>query len=129
VAREDAAAEVDEGGRGNASSNLAGVSIGGPRWTRSRKAAILGSRVETTKALSAAIASAQSPPSVFVTASGIDYYGASGDLTVDEESPPFDYVMIEGKFPWEQHIRSGLDRVGWARPPAASDVRGATARR
>ena len=31
--------------------NLAGVSIGGPRWTRSRKAAILGSRVDTTKAL------------------------------------------------------------------------------
>ena len=55
---EDAAAEVDGAG---AVVNLAGVSIGGPRWTRSRKAAILGSRVETTQALAAAIAAAAEP--------------------------------------------------------------------
>jgi hypothetical protein len=109
VAWEDAAAEVDGAG---AVVNLAGVSIGGPRWTRSRKAAILGSRVETTKALSAAIASAQSPPSVFVTASGIDYYGASGDLTVDEESPPGDSFLSRVCVAWEEAASgSGVPHV------------------
>ena len=76
VTRDDAPAAVEGAG---AVVNLAGVSIGGPRWTRSRKEAILSSRVETTKALASAIAAAASPPAVFVTASGIDYYGASGD--------------------------------------------------
>jgi uncharacterized protein len=109
VAWEDAAAEVDGAA---AVVNLAGVSIGGPRWTRSRKAAILGSRVETTKALAAAIASAQSPPSVFVTASGIDYYGASGDLTVDEESRPGDSFLSRVCVAWEEAASgSGVPHV------------------
>src|SRR5262249_6590958 len=59
--------------------NLAGVSIGGPRWTRGRKAAILESRVDTNRALVRAVERANQPPAVFVTASGVDYYGASGD--------------------------------------------------
>jgi uncharacterized protein len=109
VAWEDAAAEVDGAA---AVVNLAGVSIGGPRWTRSRKAAILGSRVETTKALAAAIASAQTPPSVFVTASGIDYYGASGDLTVDEESRPGDSFLSRVCVAWEEAASgSGVPHV------------------
>ncbi|MEI8104356.1 MAG: TIGR01777 family oxidoreductase [Actinomycetes bacterium] len=66
--------------------NLAGVPIGGPRWTAGRKAAIGLSRVETTRTLADAIASAANPPVVFVTASGIDYYGNRGEETVDEAS-------------------------------------------
>jgi len=85
VAGWDAAAVEVDGA--SAVVNLAGVSIGGPRWTRSRKAAILGSRVETTQALARAIADAGETPGVFVTASGIDYYGQSGDAVVDEAAP------------------------------------------
>jgi hypothetical protein len=81
--------------------NLAGVSIGGPRWTKSRKAAILGSRVETTEALAGAVASAERPPSVFVTASGIDYYGASGDAVVDEGSPAGSSFLARVSVAWE----------------------------
>ena len=79
-----APAEVDGA---SAVVNLAGVSIGGPRWTKGRKAAILGSRVETTRALVRAIEEAAEPPRVLVTASGIDFYGESGDAVCDEDSP------------------------------------------
>jgi uncharacterized protein len=68
--------------------NLAGISIGGPRWTTRRKEAIRSSRVDTTRTLAEAISAAAGPPSVFVTASGVDYYGDRGDETVDESSPP-----------------------------------------
>lgn len=68
--------------------NLAGVSIGGPRWTAGRRESIRASRVETTRTLAEAISAATAPPRVFVTASGIDYYGDRGEETVDESSPP-----------------------------------------
>jgi uncharacterized protein (TIGR01777 family) len=82
--------------------NLAGVSIGGPRWTKSRKAAILGSRVETTRALAGAIVSSGQSPGIFVTASGIDYYGDSGDDVVDESSPAGDSFLGRVCAAWEE---------------------------
>ncbi len=122
---EDAAKEIDGAG---AVVNLAGVSIGGPRWTRSRKAAILGSRVDTTKNLAAAIASAQSPPGVFVTASGAGYYGASGDATVDEESPPGDSFLSRVCVAWEEAasgsgVRHVAVRTGFVVGPGAPAMR------
>lgn len=81
--------------------NLAGTSIAGPRWTRNRKQAILASRVETTRALAAAIEAAERGPGVLVTASGIDYYGSSGDAVVDEGSPPGDTFLARVCIAWE----------------------------
>ena len=57
----DAAAQVDGA---DAVVNLAGTSIGGPRWTRKRKESILSSRVETTRSLVAAIEAADRKPAV-----------------------------------------------------------------
>ena len=94
-----AAAEIDGAA---AVVNLAGVSIGGPRWTRSRKAAILGSRVETTQALASEIAAAERRPGVFVSASGIDYYGDSGDAIVDEGSPAGSSFLSRVCTAWEE---------------------------
>jgi uncharacterized protein len=94
-----AGAEVDGAA---AAVNLAGVSIGGPRWTSSRKAAILGSRVETTQALARAIAAAGQPPGVFVTASGIDYYGDSGEAVVDEGSTAGETFLARVCGAWEE---------------------------
>jgi len=93
-----AASEVDGA---DAVVNLAGVSIGGRRWTSSRKAAILESRVDTTRTLARAIASAERRPTVFVTASGLDFYGASGDAVVDESSPPGDSFLARVCVAWE----------------------------
>jgi uncharacterized protein (TIGR01777 family) len=82
---DDVGAEIDGA---DAVVNLAGVSLGGPRWTTRRKEAIRSSRVQTTASLARAIAAAATPPRVFVTASGIDYAGNRGDEIVDETGPP-----------------------------------------
>ena len=81
---DSAFSEVDGAG---AVVNLAGVSIGGPLWTRRRKEAILASRVDTTHKLAEAIRVARRPPEVLVSASGIDFAGAAGDTIVDEMTP------------------------------------------
>jgi uncharacterized protein (TIGR01777 family) len=81
--------------------NLAGVPIGGPRWTAHRKAAILESRVETTRTLAGAIEAATIRPGVLVTASGIDYYGDSGDDPVDESAPAGTSFLARVCVEWE----------------------------
>lgn len=91
--------------------NLAGVPIGGPRWTAARKAAILSSRVETNQALARAIAGAERPPAVLVTASGIDYYGDSGEEFVDEDSPPGRSFLASICSAWEAAAAAAPVRV------------------
>ena len=99
AAWDGAGAEIDGAA---AVVNLAGVSIGGPRWTRSRKAAILRSRVDTTHTLASAIVASEVRPDVFVSASGIDYYGDSGDAIVDESSPPGGSFLSRVCSAWEE---------------------------
>src|SRR5579864_4923943 len=84
VGWEAAARELDGA---HAVVNLAGVSVGGPRWTRGRKAVIRASRVDTTRALVRAVEAAKRRPEVFVSASAVGYYGDSRDDVVDEGSP------------------------------------------
>ncbi len=98
AAWEDAAGHVDGAA---AVVNLAGTSIGGPRWTRKRKESILSSRVETTRTLVDAIVAAERKPAVFVTASGIGYYGDGGDAVLDEDSPPGDSFLPRVCVAWE----------------------------
>jgi uncharacterized protein (TIGR01777 family) len=73
--------------------NLAGESVGGLRWTRRKHAAILSSRVETTTALVEAIRASVRKPRVFVSASGIDFAGDSGDAVVAEDAAPGDTFL------------------------------------
>ena len=54
--------------------NLAGSPIDG-RWSNRRKKSFRASRVEVTQKLSDAIGSSKSPPSVFISASAVGYYG------------------------------------------------------
>src|SRR5215813_15238097 len=55
--------------------NLAGASIADGRWTEKRKIELRTSRVDTTRALIAAIEKMNAKPSVFVSASATGYYG------------------------------------------------------
>jgi uncharacterized protein (TIGR01777 family) len=55
--------------------NLAGESIGAKRWTKSRKALLMDSRIDPTRTLVAAIASVKTKPEVLVSASAVGYYG------------------------------------------------------
>jgi uncharacterized protein (TIGR01777 family) len=79
------AAEVDGA---DAVVNLAGASVSGKRWSDSYKAEILGSRVDSTRALVQAIRAAARRPPVFVSASAVGYYGGRGDEPLDESAPP-----------------------------------------
>ena len=94
----------------DAAVNVAGASIGGRRWTSRRKDVIRTSRVDTTARLAAAIAAAERPPRVLVMASGIDYYGDSGDTVVDESSPPGSSFLARVTAAWEAAAESAPSR-------------------
>jgi uncharacterized protein len=98
VSWEDVAKAVDGS---DAVVNLAGTSIGSIRWTDGRKKSILASRAITTRTLVQAIAAAERRPEVFVSASGIDYAGNTGDTVVDEFSPAGRSFLARVCVAWE----------------------------
>lgn len=67
--------------------NLAGESIAGGRWTPARKLALIRSRVDSTRALVAAVASAPRKPRVLVNASAVGYYGLRPAGDCPEDAP------------------------------------------
>ena len=66
--------------------NLSGENVHGI-WTDTKRRSILESRLQTTCLLSDTLAKLQRPPKVFVSASGITYYGNHNSQMVDETSP------------------------------------------
>lgn len=85
--------------------NLAGESIGDKRWTAQRKAQLRDSRIHSTRALVNAIASAAKPPRVLVSASGVGYYGASGNEPKTEDSPAGTDFLAQLCEDWEAEAR------------------------
>ncbi|HEX5473851.1 MAG TPA: TIGR01777 family oxidoreductase [Vicinamibacterales bacterium] len=67
--------------------NLAGESIGGKRWTPARRQALRDSRLTATRRLASAIQAAAVPPPVFVSASGVGFYGPHGNEALTEPAP------------------------------------------
>lgn len=67
--------------------NLAGDNIASGRWNQSKKAGILHSRLDTIRAIIAAIKQVEDKPSVVIQASAVGYYGSSGSQQLDEKSP------------------------------------------
>ena len=66
--------------------HLAGENIGTSRWTNGKKERIRNSRVRGTRLLSESLAQLAAPPRVLVCASGVNFYGSSGDAILTEES-------------------------------------------
>lgn len=85
--------------------NLAGESIGGGRWTRSRKELIVQSRVNATTALVRALGAASKRPSVLVSASGVDYYGNVVEGDILESHPQGAGFLAETTAAWEKAAR------------------------
>ena len=81
--------------------HLAGESIGG-RWTDKRKAAIMSSRVESTKLLADTVRSLDAKPSVFVSGSAVGFYGNRGEEELTEWSLPGDGFLAEVCMRWER---------------------------
>jgi uncharacterized protein len=68
--------------------NLAGENLGSGRWNQARKARILESRLDATKAIIEAVKSVQTKPKVVILASAVGYYGPRQDQPLDETAMP-----------------------------------------
>jgi uncharacterized protein (TIGR01777 family) len=111
--------------------HLAGETVAG-RWTDAKKRRIRDSRILGTRLLSEAIAAADTPPSVFVSASAVGIYGDRGGEELTEASPRGGGFLADVVEEWEAatqlaararirvvNVRSGvvLSREGGALAP------------
>jgi uncharacterized protein (TIGR01777 family) len=81
-------ADIDRETRIDAVVNLAGAPILGFPWTRARRAQLVGSRVEITRAVADLAARLARTPRILVSASAVGYYGVRRGEFVDEEASP-----------------------------------------
>ncbi|QQX78686.1 TIGR01777 family oxidoreductase [Shewanella sp. KX20019] len=66
--------------------NLAGEPIAGKRWSDAQKKNICHSRWSITAKLAQLSSASDNPPSVFISASAVGYYGSQGSQHIDEAS-------------------------------------------
>ncbi|PWB50912.1 MAG: TIGR01777 family protein [Anaerolineales bacterium] len=81
--------------------NLSGKGFPPTRWTEKRKQLLVQSRVESGKVLTKAIELARRKPSVFVQASGIDYYASESPKVITEEDPAGNDFLARLSVEWE----------------------------
>jgi hypothetical protein len=87
---------------GDAIIHLAGSNIGQGRWTGSRRREIIGSRIVTGELLSRMTVGSGIIPSVFITASGVNYYGSeTSEKIYTETDPPAGDFLGETCRLWE----------------------------
>jgi uncharacterized protein (TIGR01777 family) len=85
--------------------NLAGENMAVGRWTAARKQRLRDSRILSTRTLVRAIAACANKPRVFVSGSGVGYYGPHGDEPVTEATPPGADFVARLSVEWEQEAR------------------------
>jgi len=66
--------------------HLAGINLFAKRWNDNFKKEVIRSREVSTRNLVQAIKSCSNKPEVFISASGVGYYGDSGDYLLSEDS-------------------------------------------
>lgn len=82
--------------------NLAGAPVAGPRWSATRQAQLLASRVNTTEALMTWLKSARHTPGLWVQASAIGFYGVrDASESLDEGASKGGGFMAELCAKWE----------------------------
>ncbi|KQU02604.1 multidrug MFS transporter [Rhodococcus sp. Leaf7] len=79
--------------------NLCGVGIGDKRWSGAYKQAVRDSRIAPTELLARAVVDAGVP--ALINASGINFYGDTGDTVVDETAPVGEGFLAEVCRDWE----------------------------
>jgi len=90
--------------------HLAGENIASGRWSAEKKKAIRESRVKGTALLSNALAQLSRPPSVFLSASAIGYYGDRGDESLTEKSAPGKDFLSSVCVEWEAATRPAVEK-------------------
>jgi uncharacterized protein (TIGR01777 family) len=83
--------------------NLAGEPIGVKRWSDTQKSLIVGSRVESTRAIIAAMAAANPRPSILINASAIGFYGHVAEGDVSETRKKGNGHLADTCEKWEHH--------------------------
>lgn len=95
--------------------HLAGANISAKRWTNHYKEIILNSRELSTKNLVNVISSLPNRPKSFICASGVNYYGDSGDQILTEEKQPGNDFLANVCKNWEDEAKyvekAGVRRV------------------
>lgn len=93
--------------------NLAGASILGGRWTSRRKALLLASRIDTTRAVRALAERLETRPRVLVNASAVGFYGDRPDGAEVDETAPAQRGQFQSDLcaAWEREAKS-LRAVG-----------------
>ncbi len=96
----------------DAAVNLAGASIARWPWTSRHKRRVMESRVRSTTLLARAVSGLTPRPRVFVSASGIGFYGNRGDAILREDSPQGAGFLADVCAAWEsaavEAARSGI---------------------
>jgi uncharacterized protein (TIGR01777 family) len=85
--------------------HLAGINLFAKRWNDNFKKAVLESREVSTKNLVEAIKLATNKPEVFISASGIGYYGDCGETVLDESSAKGNDFLADVCEIWESEAR------------------------
>jgi len=94
--------------------HLAGLNIGQSRWSPSIKQDIVESRLRSTQLLVDHINQRENPPSLFICASAIGYYGNSGAQPMDETGPQGQDFVSQLAAEWEavsQLVKQAATRV------------------
>ena len=81
--------------------NLAGAPMAESRWNEDRKRELRESRVLATRSLVAAMQAAPARPRVFVSQSGVGYYGPRGDEEIAEHEPKGGDFVARMAADWE----------------------------
>lgn len=95
------ARRLDDVGPVDAVVNLQGENLGAGRWTATRRAAFVRSRVDSTRELVAWIARQEARPRVLVNGSAIGWYGDRGDEVLGEDAAPGDDFSARLCRDWE----------------------------
>ena len=85
--------------------HLSGASVAVKRWSLKRKEVLLSSRINTTRALVAALGRMSAKPAVLISASAVGYYGDRGDEILTEESSAGDDFPARLAKGWEQEAQ------------------------
>jgi uncharacterized protein (TIGR01777 family) len=85
--------------------HLAGINLFAKRWNDNFKSEIIESRKTSTKNLVNAINSCNKKPEVFISASGIGYYGDSNDRLLNENSDAGNDFLAEVCKVWENESK------------------------
>ena len=91
--------------------HLAGANISGKRWTNKYKKIILKSREISTKNLANVIIASPAKPKTFICASGVSYYGDSGNKIITEEGEPGKDFLANVCKIWEDEAKN-VEKAG-----------------